>query len=124
MSQTFTAYDPAALPAVVTEYMDAHDAARQDPSRHADAAACFTADAVVMDDGTTYAGREDISRWIRDSSSEFEYTSTRVGQQIQGGQVDVQVRLVGNFPGGTVTLRYSFTVADGGIRALVIAAQP
>lgn len=45
---------------------------------------------------------------------------TRIGQLVEGDRVEVLVRLDGNFPGGTVTLRHCFELAGGAIRALTI----
>ena len=115
MSQTPTEYDAAALPSAVTAYLDARDA-----KRHADASALFTPDAVVVDDGSTYQGTDAISSWIANTSTEFEYTVTRLGQAVEGSRAEVLVRLDGNFPGGTVMLWNRFDLADGAIRALSI----
>ncbi|MFF0503854.1 nuclear transport factor 2 family protein [Streptomyces fimicarius] len=116
MNDTFTAYDPATLPAPVLAYLDAHD-----ENRYADAAAVFAPDASVLDDGKTYEGIEEIRAWAEKSSTEFTYTSTRIGQRIADDrQVVVRVRLDGNFPGGTVTLRYRFVLDAGLIGNLAI----
>lgn len=56
----------------------------------------------MIDDGSTYRGIEAITGWIEQSSKEFEYTSTRIGQvQPDEAHVVVQVRIDGTFPGGT-----------------------
>lgn len=112
----FTAYDPAALPAPVTAYLDAHD-----ESRFADAADVFAPEATVLDDGVIYEGIEAITAWIERASSEYAYTSTRIGQHVDGeAHAVVQVRLDGNFPGGTVILRYQFELHGGLINRLAI----
>lgn len=112
----FAPYDPNVLPAPVLAYLDARD-----QQRHSDAADAFTPDAVVLDEGGTYRGIDEISRWIASSSTEFTYTSTRLGQRVlDGDRADVQVRLDGDFPGGTVVLRYRFDLRDELIARLVI----
>ncbi|MDX5574471.1 MULTISPECIES: nuclear transport factor 2 family protein [Streptomyces] len=116
MNDTFTAYDPATLPTPVLAYLDAHD-----ESRYADVAAVFAPDATVLDDGKTYEGIEEIRAWAEKSATEFTYTSTRIGQRIADDRhVVVRVRLDGNFPGGTVTLRYRFLLDAGRIGNLAI----
>ncbi|MFF2083766.1 nuclear transport factor 2 family protein [Nocardia sp. NPDC058176] len=116
MTETFPEYLPAALPDVVTAYLDARDA-----QRHTDATAVFATDATVRDDGNTYEGIDAISTWIAHSSTEYTYTSTRVGQRIiDDTHTTVQVRLDGDFPGSTVTLRYQFEHVDGLITRLAI----
>lgn len=63
--------DPGRLPGVVQAYLDAH--ARGDVPA---AAECFTPAAVVVDDGSTYRGREEIRGWLSRSSAEYTYTTT------------------------------------------------
>ncbi|GAB2613421.1 nuclear transport factor 2 family protein [Pseudactinotalea suaedae] len=116
MTQTYTDYDPTHVPAAVPIYLDAHD-----EKRHLDAAAVFTPDATVLDEGRTYEGIQAIRDWMKRSSSEYTYTSTRIGQQVvDEDHVVVQIRIDGNFPGGTATLRYQFELQDGLIRRLAI----
>lgn len=116
MTDTFADYDPATLPVPVVAYLDAHD-----QSRSADAAALFASDATVLDDGNTYQGIEAITAWIGRSSTEYTYTSTRIGQRLADqNDAVVRIRLDGNFPGGTVTLRYQFELRAGLISNLAI----
>lgn len=116
MTDTSTTRDSAPLPVPVIAYLDARD-----DHRHADAAATFTPDATVIDDGKTYRGIEAITAWIHSSSTDYTYTSTRIGQHgADGNHADVQVRLDGNFPGGTVILRYHFDLDAGRIGRLAI----
>ncbi|MCR1784002.1 nuclear transport factor 2 family protein [Nocardioides carbamazepini] len=116
MTDTFADYAPSALPAPVLAYLDAHD-----ENRHADAAAVFAPDATVLDDGNIYEGIEAITAWIETAATEYTYTSTRVGQQMtDDAHAVVQIRLDGNFPGGTVTLRYQFELHAGLVNRLAI----
>ena len=62
-----------------------------------------------------------ITAWIKESSTEYTYTSTRTGQDVVNDQhTNVLVRLDGNFPGGTVTLRYQFELDGDTIQRLAI----
>lgn len=116
MSNSFAPYDPSTLPSLVVTYLDA-----QEGHRHADALSHFAPDAVVVDDGKTYRGIDEISQWLMRSASEYEYTSTRIGQRHDDeAHTTVYIRLEGNFPGGTVTLRYMFELNRGMIRQLTI----
>lgn len=110
-------FNPATVPAVVVSYLDAH------ANRQADrAAAAFARDAVVVDDGRTYTGIEQIRAWLERSSSEWDYTTTPNGQKITDAEhLIVRVHLEGNFLGGHVDLRYQFTLAGELIAALAIA---
>ena len=85
-----------------------------------EAAGLFTPDAVVIDDGGRNEGAEAIAGWVANSSTEFDYTVTRIGQVVDDTRPEVLVRLDGNFPGGTFTLRNRFVLVDGVIRALTI----
>jgi hypothetical protein len=117
MTETLADYRPADLHAVVVTYLDAHDGRRP-----AEAAATFAPDATVVDDGTTYRGTEAIAGWLERTSTEYSYTSTRIGQQVlDDSDIVVRVRLEGNFPGGIVTLGHRFRIEQGRIAALTIA---
>mgnify|MGYP003439797006 FL=1 len=79
------------------------------------------AQATVFDDRWCPRGIDAIADWIAHTSTEFTYTSTRIGQRfLDEDRVVVQVRLEGDFPGGVVVLRYQFVVEDGLIHDLVI----
>jgi ketosteroid isomerase-like protein len=105
------------LPAAVAGYLRAASAS--------DAAAiisCFTDDAEVTDEGRTWSGHDEIRQWWEGPATKYEYT-VRVlgGQSVAGDRYVVRTRLTGNFPGGTVDLRYRFTLRDGLISVLKIA---
>jgi hypothetical protein len=117
MNGTFSTYEPALLPRAVVDYLDARD-----EDRHDDAVAVFAADAAVLDEGRTHRGVEAIGDWIRSSSTEYTFTSTRLGQHVSddGTRAVVRTRLEGNFPGGVVTLRHQFELDAGRITRLAI----
>ncbi len=96
------------LPAIT--YLDAAD--RGD---HATARACFTADAVVVDDGRTYTG-DDVREFVERAGSEYSFTRDFQGFEPVGERRFVaRYRLEGDFPGGVVDLRYVLTVAEDGL---------
>lgn len=104
-----------ALPKPIADYFQA------DGSRDAAAVArCFTDDAVVRDEGHAYAGRDAIRQWKADSSTKYTYTVEPFEVMTEGDQTVVKSRLVGDFPGSPVELRYLFDLADDGIAALEI----
>ncbi|MGW5452732.1 nuclear transport factor 2 family protein [Nocardia sp. NPDC003979] len=84
------------------------------------AAATFTTDAVVTDDGRTYTGRDEIRAWLTASAGEYTYTSQFTGATMTDATVDVGQHLEGNFPGGVVDLHYRFTLDGTSISRLVI----
>ncbi|KJY43029.1 hypothetical protein VR41_05025 [Streptomyces sp. NRRL B-1568] len=107
---------PDTLPEVITRYLTAHRA-----HDTAAAVAAFTHDATVIDDGNTYEGTEAIGKWLDRSATEFTYTIHLTGaQQTDPARYIATHHLEGDFPGGTIDLRYQFTLRDGLIERLVI----
>jgi hypothetical protein len=105
------------LPQVIAAYQDAHD-------RHDTPAslATFTTTARVADDGHEYVGTDEIRTWLDTAASEYEYTRTQLGADVEDdGSWIVRNRVVGNFPGGTVDLAYRFVLDGDLIAELVIA---
>jgi len=114
---TPTSISPDQLPATIRGYLAAHGA------RDADAALrAFTPTAVVIDDGTTYRGTEEIRGFLSRAGAEFTYTTTLVGaQRTDEAHWVATHHLEGNFPGGVVDLRYRFVLDGDRIAELVIA---
>ena len=87
--------------------------------------ALFTEDATVIDEGRTWQGSADIRAWQLGPASLYDYTVTLSGIEAMGGQTYlVPCRLDGNFPGGTVELRFRFILTEGLIEVLEIAPEP
>ncbi|MEV4504179.1 nuclear transport factor 2 family protein [Streptomyces klenkii] len=107
---------PDILPEVITRYLTAHRA-----HDTAGAITAFTREATVIDDGNTYEGTEAIRGWLDRSATEFTYTIHLIGaQQTDATHYIATHHLEGDFPGGTIDLRYQFTLLDGLIERLVI----
>ncbi|MEV0847602.1 nuclear transport factor 2 family protein [Streptomyces sp. NPDC049954] len=106
------------LPEVIERYLRAHDA--RDLSA---AVATFAPEAAVTDDGRSYRGTEAIKGWLGRTASEYTYTTTLVrAERDDSGGYTVVRHLEGDFPGGSVDLRYRFLLAgEGLIGELVIA---
>ena len=82
----------------------------------------FADDAVVIDAGQTRRGANESRAWRENVASAYEYTTALLGVETAGaGKYVARVHLEGNFPGGTVDLRYQFTVDGDRIRRLEIA---
>ncbi|WP_406461422.1 nuclear transport factor 2 family protein [Streptomyces sp. NBC_01622] len=104
------------LPEVITRYLNAHRAHDADT-----AITAFTGRAAVIDDGNTYEGTEAIAGWLDRSATEFTYTIRLTdARQTDATHYIATHHLEGNFPGGTIDLRYQFTLHDGLIERLVI----
>ncbi|KUN15386.1 hypothetical protein AQJ11_43395 [Streptomyces corchorusii] len=108
------------LPATVREFFAAHVV------RDADTASSFLAeDAVVVDQGETFRGRQEAHAFLRDAGSEFEYTTEQIGaHRVDDAHWVVTVRLEGTFPGGVAELDYRFALRDDLVTELVIANHP
>ncbi|MES2992231.1 MAG: nuclear transport factor 2 family protein [Pseudomonadota bacterium] len=91
--------------------------------RHPDAVTqCFTANAVVADEGRSHTGTDAIKAWKAAASARYTYTATPLAlRQEEGAQV-VTSHVVGDFPGSPVDLRYRFRLERGLIASLEITA--
>jgi len=74
------------------------------------AAACFTEDAVVEDEGLSHRGREAIRRWQEDTRAKWQYSISETGGKPDAEKVGyvVSAHLSGNFPGGEADVEYRF----------------
>ncbi len=81
---------------------------------------CFLEDAVVIDEGNTYAGRDAIRQWMANASTQYTYTVEPFALSQDGDRLTVTSHLVGNFPGSPVDLRYLFLLKGGQIAELEI----
>ncbi|MEW2287312.1 nuclear transport factor 2 family protein [Streptomyces sp. NPDC047841] len=105
------------LPGVVHRYLEAHTARDT-----AAAVAALTADATVTDDGHTYRGRAAVAQWLDGAASEYTYTTELLSAHRDAADhFTVTQRLRGDFPGGTVDLRFRFTLDGDLISRLTIA---
>lgn len=103
------------MPIAIAEYFDADRAG--DATAVAD---CFTADAVVRDEGHTYTGRDAIYEWKAGSSKKYSYIVEPFAIVDDGDRTVVTSHVVGDFPGSPVDLRYLFTLTDEGVSGLEI----
>ncbi|AZF48419.1 MULTISPECIES: nuclear transport factor 2 family protein [unclassified Pseudomonas] len=103
-----------ALPPAIARYFAA------DAAKAGDFSECFTADAVVKDEGYTYVGLPAIQAWKTDTAGKYSYTSEPFACEEQGGKTVVTSHLVGNFPGSPLDLRYCFSLERDRIAALEI----
>ncbi|WP_404862359.1 nuclear transport factor 2 family protein [Georhizobium sp. MAB10] len=95
------------LPKVIADYFETDRTGSAE-----EVAAFFTEDAVVRDEKRTHVGRDAIREWKANASSEYNYTTEPFAIADSAGRKVVTSRLVGDFPGSPVDLRYFF-VLDG-----------
>lgn len=103
-------------PAVIERYLQASDA------RDAAAVvACFVDNGIVVDEGHTYAGRDEIIGWKEKTASQWTYTTTITGSEpIGASEFRVTAHLEGDFPGGVADLAFDFTLLGDLIATLKI----
>ncbi|MGY1831203.1 nuclear transport factor 2 family protein [Geodermatophilus sp. SYSU D01180] len=112
-----TRIPPDQLPATIRGYLAAHRARETDAALRA-----LTPAAVVVDDGTTYRGTEEIRRFLSEAGAGSSYTTELVGaERVDDAHWVAIHRLEGDFPGGVVDLRYRFTMDGDLVAELVIA---
>lgn len=104
------------LPDVVATYFEISNG--DDVSR---IAACFCADATVVDESRTHQGIEAIESWQREARQAFTYHVEPLEAVHDDGRLIVTARVVGDFPGSPVNLHHVFSLQDGRIRSLEIA---
>jgi hypothetical protein len=106
------------LPTIISGYLAMFD--RNDLDA---VVACFTDDAVVLDQGDNVVGHADIRQWLEKVATAYERTvevrgATALGTLDGLERHDVYTHLEGNFPGGTVDLTDRFGLRDGRIASL------
>jgi len=74
----------------------------------------------VKDEGHTYTGFVAIKQWKAESAAKYTYTSEPFALERRDGLVTVTSRLIGNFPGSPVDLRFFFRLERGRIAFLEI----
>ncbi|CAM3759257.1 nuclear transport factor 2 family protein [Occultella aeris] len=114
---TSTRIEPAQLPAVIGGFLAAHAARDMQAALRA-----FAPTAVVVDEGRTFRGTEEVRGFLRNAGTEFSYTTELIGAERIDDLDWVAInRLEGDFPGGVAELTYRFSLADDLISELVIA---
>jgi hypothetical protein len=83
---------------------------------------CFTAQAVVKDDGRTYTGLHAIQEFMTAASAKYDATSVPFALDREGAIQVVRAKVRGNFPGSPIDLSYRFQLERGLIASLEITA--
>ena len=78
---------------------------------------------MVVDQGETFRGTDEVLDFLRNAGAEFTYTTELIGaQRIDDVRWVAVNRLEGDFPGGVAELEYRFTTDGDFITELVIAS--
>ncbi|HZF83852.1 MAG TPA: nuclear transport factor 2 family protein [Burkholderiaceae bacterium] len=106
---------PLTLPEPIAAYFGAE--------HHPEALArCFTAQAVMKDDGHTYTGVDAIKAFMAEASAKYGATSVPFSVEREDGFQLVRANVTGNFPGSPIVLSYRFRLERGLIASLEITA--
>ena len=83
---------------------------------------CFTAQAVMRDDGHTYTGIDAIKAFMAEASAKYGASSVPFAIERENGAQLVRANVSGNFPGSPIVLSYRFRLERGLIASLEITA--
>ena len=83
---------------------------------------CFTAQAVMKDDGHTYTGINAIKAFMAAASAKYRATSVPFALEREDGVQVVRAKVTGNFPLSPINLTYRFRLERGLIASLEITA--
>lgn len=104
------------IPTEIDRYLQAEQA-----SDWPAVAACFLPTGVVLDEGRTHVGRDEIAAWRADVAAKVSFTSTVIEAKPLGAEgFRLTQRIEGSFPGGVVELHFRFALRDDRIAALMI----
>ncbi len=107
--------DTLNLPAPIAAYFAA------DPETEA-LARCFTAQAVLKDEGHSYTGVRAIQAFLADASAKYNATTVPFALEQEDGFHRVRATVTGNFPGSPIVLSYRFRLEGALIASLEITA--
>ncbi len=107
--------DTLTLPEPIAAYF----AAQHNPDA---LACCFTAYAVMEDDGHIYTGVNAIKEFMVAASAKYSATTVPFALERKDGFQVVRAKVTGNFPGSPIDLSYRFRLERGLIASLEITA--
>src|SRR6266446_1936654 len=82
--------------------------------------ACFSKEAVVYDDGQIMRGTDEIRQWIAGLFQKFQYVVTPTNVRGKTNGAVLTATIIGNFPGGHVSLDYRCRTLGDKIEVMVI----
>ena len=91
------------LPSPIQTYFDADKRRDGEALIHA-----FAPDAVVKDEGHSYAGHQAIGAWWRETKSKYETVIESFELRQKDDGTTVRTRVTGRFPGSPATLTFAF----------------
>ena len=99
----------------IAAYIDASN------GRNAEALiACFTPEAIVVDEGHTYHGTAEIREWLARTVAAYAFTLEATQAAEQGSETVVTCHVSGTFDGSPIQVPFHFTLEGDKIAALTI----
>ncbi len=83
-------------------------------------AECFTATAIVHDEGKTHKGKAAIRQWIDKANKDYRASMKPIGYQEGKTENVLTAEVSGNFPGSPAVLKYHLVLENGLIQSLTI----
>lgn len=80
----------------------------------------FSADAVVIDEGSPRRGLAAIECWMREAQTRFQFHAEPMTVARTDERVVVTATVTGNFPGSPASLHYAFLLKENRIQHLEI----
>ena len=105
------------LPSPIQAYFDADE--RSDGEALIQA---FAADAIVKDEGRTYAGHQAISAWWRETKDKYQTVLEPLEVSDEDDVATVRARVTGQFPGSPAMISFMFRLNGDRISRLDIEA--
>jgi len=103
------------LSPVIAAYIESGNVRNEDAF-----AACFAANAVVIDENATHRGEQEIRAWYRRTRDEYDFTAEVKSFTQTSNEAVVVCTVSGNFPGSPVDLSYEFKIENDKIAELTI----
>jgi ketosteroid isomerase-like protein len=105
------------LPSPIQAYFDADKGGKSDALVQT-----FASDAVVQDEGRSYAGTQAIEAWWREVKAKYQHTVEPLESGERGDVTNVRARVTGCFPGSPAVLTFTFQINNDWIGRLEIGA--
>lgn len=105
------------LPSPIQAYFDADD--RDDGEA---LTRSFASDAIVRDEGRTFAGLQAIGAWWRETKDRYQTAIEPLEAGIEDTVTTVRARVTGQFPGSPAMIRFRFRLDGDRISHLDIGA--
>ena len=105
------------LPASIKSFFDADKSNDGEALIHA-----FAPDAVVSDEGQSYAGHQAIAAWWREVKAKYQHVIEPLEIDEKDDVTKVRAKVIGQFPGSPVTRTFAFRLDGDQITALDIGA--